>query len=77
MESAMVPSFFISTPIPLFPAILGTANGTIPPLDHTQSPIGSPSLFGLSLYKGLFTWRGHFPKHFKIVFRKNGELFLY
>lgn len=51
MESAMVPSFFISTPIPLFPAILGTANGTIPPPDQTQSPIGSPSLFDLNIYR--------------------------
>ena len=38
----MVPSFFISTPIPLFLAILGTANGMVPPPNQMHSSNWQP-----------------------------------
>lgn len=41
MESAMVPSFLFLR-LYAFPAIQGTANGTVPPPDQTHSPNSQP-----------------------------------
>ena len=71
----MVPSFFIFTPL-LYSCHIGYGkwHGTLVK-PNTLPPIESLSLFGLSLYKGLFTWRGHFPKRSKKFFEKNENLF--
>lgn len=76
MESAMVPSFSFYAHM-LFLAIQGTANGMVPPPNQTHSPNWQPILFGLNIYKETSTQRGYFLKCFKIVFPKNGKIFLH
>lgn len=75
MESAMVPSFFIFTPIPHYTQYSAQQMAWYPrQIKHTP-PIGSPSLFGLNIYKVFPYEGGTFSNASKMFFRKMENFF--